>query len=42
VKDQLQEMVDTNFELYKRVTDDRQFAKYLLDWLFERMLKGAG
>jgi len=41
VKDQLQEMVDTNFELYKRVTDDRQFAKYLLDWLFERMLKGA-
>ena len=39
VKDQLQEMVDTNFELYKRVTDDGQFAKFLLDWLFERMLK---
>lgn len=41
VKDQLQEMVDTNFELYKRVTDDGQFAKFLLDWLFERMLKGV-
>ena len=41
VKDQLQEMVDSNFELYKRVTDDAQFSKYLLDWLFERMLKGV-
>jgi type I restriction enzyme R subunit len=41
VKDQLQEMVDTNFELYKRVTDDGQFARFLLDWLFERMLKGV-
>jgi len=41
VKDQLQEMVDTNFELYKRVTDDAQFSKFLLDWLFERMLKGV-
>ncbi len=41
VKDQLQDMVDTNFELYKRVTDDPQFSKFLLDWLFERMLRGV-
>lgn len=36
VSDHLQEMVDTNFTFYKRVTDDRDFAKFFLDWLFER------
>jgi type I restriction enzyme, R subunit len=36
VGDRLQDMVDTNFKFYKRVTDDREFAKYFLDWLFER------
>jgi type I restriction enzyme R subunit len=36
VTDRLQDMVDTNFKFYKRVTDDRDFAKYFLDWLFER------
>jgi type I restriction enzyme R subunit len=36
VSDQLQDMVDTNFKFYKRVTDDPAFAKYFLDWLFDR------
>ncbi len=39
VSDRLQEMVETNFEFYKRVTDDSKFAKYFLDWLFERFRK---
>ena len=41
VKDQLTDMAGANFELYERVTDDGQFAEFLLDWLFERMLKGV-
>ena len=40
VNDRLQEMVDTNFNFYKRVTDDPEFGKFLLDWLFERFRKG--
>ena len=36
VGDRLQDMVDTNFKFYKRVTDDREFAKYFLDWLFDK------
>ncbi len=36
VNDQLQDMVETNFDFYKRVTDDREFSKYFLDWLFDR------
>ena len=36
VGDRLQDMVETNFKFYKRITDDRDFAKYFLDWLFER------
>ncbi len=32
-------MVDTNFDLYKRITDDRDFAKFFLDWFFERFLR---
>jgi type I restriction enzyme R subunit len=39
VSDRLQDMVETNFEFYKRVTDDPAFAKFFLDWLFERVLK---
>jgi type I restriction enzyme, R subunit len=34
--DLLQDMVETNFDLYKRITDDDRFGKYLLDRLFER------
>lgn len=40
VEDRLQDMVDTNFEFYKRVTDDPEFGKFFLDWLFERFRKG--
>lgn len=39
VTDRLQDMVDTNFKFYKRITDDREFSKYFLDWLFERLRK---
>ncbi|MGH7256661.1 MAG: type I restriction endonuclease subunit R, partial [Nitrospirales bacterium] len=38
VNDKLQEMIDTNFKFYKQVTDDADFAKVFLDWLFERYL----
>jgi hypothetical protein len=41
VTDRLQDMVDTNFEFYKRVTDDRDFKKFFLDWLFDRSRKRA-
>jgi hypothetical protein len=27
---------DTNFKFYKRVTDDPEFGRFFLDWLFER------
>ena len=36
VTDRLQELIDTNFKLYKRITDDRDFSKLFLDWLFQR------
>jgi type I restriction enzyme R subunit len=39
VNDKLQEMIDSNFKFYKQITDDREFAKYFLDWLFERYLE---
>lgn len=41
VSDRLQDMVETNFEFYKRVTDDPPFARFFLDWLFERLLRGT-
>jgi type I restriction enzyme R subunit len=41
VSDQLQDMVDTNFKFYKRVTDDSAFAKFFLDWLFDRFRRVA-
>lgn len=41
VSDRLRDMVDTNFKFYKRVTDDPQFAKFFLDWLFDRFRKNA-
>lgn len=36
VGDLLQDMVDTNFELYKRVTDDEDFGKFFKDRLYDR------
>jgi type I restriction enzyme R subunit len=41
VNDKLQEMIETNFKFYKQVTDDPDFAKTFLDWLFNRYLKKA-
>lgn len=41
VESTLQCMVDTNFDFYTRVTDDREFSKFFLDWLFERFAKSA-
>jgi len=40
VVDRLQDMVDTNFKFYKRLTDDSAFSKFFIDWLFERFSKG--
>jgi len=39
VNDKLQEMIDSNFKFYKQITDDPEFAKIFLDWLFERYLE---
>ncbi len=41
VQDRLQEIVDTNFKLYKRVADDDAFARVLVDWLYDRFRKEA-
>jgi hypothetical protein len=40
VTNRLQDMMDTNFKFYKRVTDDQDFAKYFLDWFFDRFRAG--
>ncbi len=39
VNDTLQDMIDVNFQFYKQVNDNPQFARHLLDRLFERYLK---
>lgn len=39
VNDRLQGIVETNFQLYKRVTDDNAFAQVLVDWLYDRFRK---
>ena len=39
-KDQLQDMASSNFQLYKRIADDRAFGKALLDFLFEGFWRG--
>lgn len=41
VGDVLQEMMNTNFTLYQRVTDDEEFGKFFLTALFERFMKRA-
>ncbi|MDT8369514.1 MAG: DEAD/DEAH box helicase family protein [Longimicrobiales bacterium] len=43
--DRLQEIVDSNFRLYKRISDDKEFGRMLLEFLFEEALrrtKGGG
>jgi len=42
VSNELQDLADTNFKFYKRVTDDEAFARHFLDWLFERVRSGTG
>ncbi len=39
VEDRLQEIVETNFKLYKRVADDEAFAQVLIGWLYDRFRK---
>ncbi len=36
----IQDIVDTNFELYKRITDDRGFGATLKNFLFDQYLRG--
>jgi len=41
--DRLQDMLDSNFKFYKRITDDKDFGRFFYDWLFDRFrdtLKG--
>jgi len=40
VEDVIQEIVDSNFDLYKRITDDRSFGEALKDFLFNQYLRG--
>ena len=35
-KDRIQDLIDTDFEFYKRVNDDEAFARFFIDWLFDR------
>ncbi len=39
VEDKIQEIVETNFDLYKRITDDPDFGQTLKDYLFEDYIK---
>jgi type I restriction enzyme R subunit len=41
VTDRLQGLVDKNFKFYKKITDDKEFAKAFLDILFARFVKQA-
>lgn len=42
VQERLQEIVESNFDLYKRVADDEAFARVLIDWLFTQFRKDVG
>ncbi len=37
----LQGMIEGHFKFYKQVNDDPEFARYFLDWLFERYVSRA-
>jgi type I restriction enzyme R subunit len=41
VEDRLQGIVETNFQLYKKVADDKAFATVLVDWLFDQFRQEA-
>jgi type I restriction enzyme R subunit len=40
VEQVIQEIVDSNFDLYRRITDDRAFGETLKNFLFDQYLKG--
>ena len=40
VEQVIQEIVDSNFDLYKRITDDRAFGDVVKDFLFDQYLRG--
>ena len=40
VEDVIQEIVETNFELYKRITDDPTFGDALKNFLFDQYVRG--
>ena len=39
VEQVIQEIVDSNFDLYKRITDDRAFGAELKNHLFDQYLR---
>ena len=39
VNDRLQDMIESNFQLYEQIADDPKFGKRLLDRLFEIYLE---
>ena len=40
VEQVIQEIVDSNFDLYKRITDDRSFGEVIKNLLFDQYLRG--
>ena len=40
VEQVIQEIVESNFDLYKRITDDRSFGEVIKDLLFDQYLRG--
>ena len=40
VEDVIQEIVETNFDLYKRITDDAAFGEALKNFLFDQYVRG--
>ena len=40
VEQVIQEIVDSNFDFYKRITDDRSFGEVIKDLLFDQYLRG--
>ena len=42
VEQVIQEIVDLNFDLYKRITDDRAFEEVVKNHLFDQYLRAHG
>jgi type I restriction enzyme R subunit len=40
--DRLQELMETNFAFYKKITDDEAFGRFFLDWMFDRYRDKTG